>query len=250
MFGIVTLRHVCRIDAPSVLAASSSSLPISCEHRHDLADRERDADEDRHEHHRRHREEDLDAAGVEERVEPAAEPEQDRSGEPHGDRRQRERQIDERVQQRLAGEALPHEHPRRDHAEERGHDQGDDRDDPGQEEGVLHVGPLERLDDLVDQPGLQRRPDDADERAAAAGRPRTGNTAPTMPAAHEAALRRCRAGPCRARVQRSGGTRSSVLFLPAQESCRSPARARTRCEQQRRDRRGLDRAGTGSRAGR
>ena len=30
MFGIVTLRHVCRIEAPSVRAASSSSLPISC----------------------------------------------------------------------------------------------------------------------------------------------------------------------------------------------------------------------------
>ena len=71
IFGSVTRKKICQPLAPSVSAASSSSLPWVLHHRQHLARDEREGHEGRRQHDARHREDDVDVVRRQPRAEHA-----------------------------------------------------------------------------------------------------------------------------------------------------------------------------------
>ena len=113
------------------------------QHRHDLADDERQRHEDGRQDHARHGEDDLEADVVQEPAEPAvlAVDQEQRQADDH--RRERERQVDERVEERLAGEPAAHERERRDDPEDGVDGHGDGRDLAASARRLLERRPAE-----------------------------------------------------------------------------------------------------------
>ena len=102
---------VCQRLAPSVAAASSTSLVELLEHRLHGAHDEGQADEDQRDDDAERRVGDLDAERREQRADPAVR-RIERGQRDAGDRgRQREGQVDDGVEQAPAGKAVAHQHP-------------------------------------------------------------------------------------------------------------------------------------------
>ena len=246
MFGSVTRRNVCQIEAPSVRDASSSSSPNSSS----TGTSSRIVNG-------------MQMKIVTSTIEGSAKrtwipraakksvnqppvPNSRTAREPDGDRREREREVDHGVHERTAEEPLPDEHPRDDEPEERRHDDRDHRDDPGEQERVLHLGARERVADDRDA-RLERLGDDPDQRAgAAAARRRRSRRPRGAPRAKRATAAGCARGGRRRRRER--GAHTSTLRVSSRAVTRTSTNEMR--EHQRRDRRGLGRHGTGSRAGR
>ena len=218
MFGSVTRRNVCQIEAPSVRAASSSSSPNSSS----------TGTTSRIVNGMQMKIVTSTIEGSAKRTwipraanevgEPSAGPEQQDGGEADGDRREREREVDHGVHERTAEEPLPHEHPGDDEPEERRHHDRDHRDDPGEQERVLHLGARERVADDRDT-GLERLGDDPDQAGAAGAARRRRSRQPPARHGRNAAIDR-RLGP-------RGAGRQEALMPPPSAVTRAVTRTST-----------------------
>ena len=124
------------------------------EHRHDLADHQRQRHEDGGQHDAGRGEDDLEAGVLQGRAEPAGAAAVDQhQGEADDDRRDRQRQVEQGAEQPLARELVAHQQQRDPDPEDGVDDDGGDRDDHGQAQRVHGVGVVEDAAQVVQAVG-------------------------------------------------------------------------------------------------
>ena len=182
MLGSVTRRKICRPPAPSMSAASSSSVPCSCIS--GISSRATNGKVTKIVASTMpgHGEDDLDVVRLEPGAEQALRAEQQHVDQAGDHRRDRERQVDQRDQEALAPELELGDRPGGGHAEDQVERHGDGRDQQGQSDrservrlgdaGEIGAEPLRNASTNTASSGSSRkRPRKAS--ATAISRPRT-----------------------------------------------------------------------------